>query len=115
MTVLVLVWLGRNLDHWGAGGGAQDTMGTRVGVLAQPRLQGADKGRHSSGEDGGDRAGPSTCSISLPSAGGAGDAAFLFFLDLVILGEMTAVLMFCSTGAATVASPVAAGFCCMLL
>ena len=53
--------------------------GARVGVLAQPGLEGADRGWRSSGEDSGEGAGPSTCSISLPSAGEAGDAAFLFF------------------------------------
>ena len=31
-------------------------------------------------------------------------------LDLVILGEMTGLLLFCSTGAAPVAGTVAAGF-----
>ena len=106
----VQAWFGRNLDHRGAGGGTQDAQGARVGVLAQPGLEGADPGRRSSGEDGGEGAGPSTCSITLPSAGDAGEAAFLFFLDLVILGEMTGVLLFFSTGAAPVTGTVAAGF-----
>ena len=97
-------WLGRNLDHGGAGGGAQVARCARVCVLMQPGLEGADGGRPSSGEDGGEGAGPSTCSILLPSAGDTGDAAFLFFLDLVILGEMTGVLLFCSAGTATVAA-----------
>ena len=52
----VRAWLGRNLDHGGAGGGAQDAIGARVGVLALPGLE----GWHSSGEDGGDVASPST-------------------------------------------------------
>ena len=94
----------------GAGNCAQDARGTRVGVLRQPGLEGADGGRCSSGEDSRDEADPSTCSILLPSAGDPGDAAFLFFLDLVILGEMTGVLLFCSTGTATVAGAVAANF-----
>ena len=93
----VRAWFGRNLDHGGAGGPR-----TPVALeLVSSR---------SSGEDGGEGAGPSTCSITLPSAGDAGEAAFLFFLDLVILGEMTVVLLFCSTGAAPVTITVAAGF-----
>ena len=107
LQMTVRAWLGRNLDHGGAGGGAQDAMGARVGVLALPGLEGAEPGWHSSGEEGGEGAGPSTCSISLLSAGDAGEAAFLFFLALVILGEMTGVLLF-STGAAPVAGTVAA-------
>ena len=107
----VRAWFGRNLDHGGAGGGAQDAMGARVGVLALPGLE----GWRSSGEDGGDVASPSTCSITLPSAGDAGEAAFLFFLALVILGEMTGVLLLGSTGAAPVAGTAAAGFCSTLL
>ena len=91
-------WFGRNLDQGGAGGGAQDARGARVGVLAQPGLEGADGGLHFSGEDCGEGAGPSTCLITLPSAGDAGDAAFLFFLDLVILGAMTGVLCFEALG-----------------
>ena len=78
-------WLSRNLDHSGAGGGAQGTRSTRVGVLTQPGLEGADGGLRSSGEDGGEGAGPSTCSILLPSAGDAGDAAFLFKVMLHVL------------------------------
>ena len=108
-------WLGRNLDHGGAGGGAQVARCARVCVLMQPGLEGADGGRRSSGEDGGEGAGPSTCSISLQSAGDAGNAAFLFFLDLVILGEMNGVLLFCTPGAATGAGAVAASCCCRLL
>ena len=54
-------WFGRNLDQGGAGGGAQDVRGARVGVLALPGLEGADPGRRSSGEDGGEGAGLSTC------------------------------------------------------
>ena len=100
----VRMWFGRNLDQGGADCGAQDARGARVGVLAQPGLERAARGWCSSGEDGGEGAGPSTCSILLPSAGDAGDAAFLFFLDLVILGEMTGVLLFCSAGTATVAA-----------
>ena len=100
----VCTWFGRNLDHGGAGGGAQDNMGARVGVLALPGLEGADPGLRSSGEEGGEGAGPSTCSISLPSAGDAGEAA------LVILGEMTGVLLLCSTGAAPITGTAAAGF-----
>ena len=103
LQMTVRTRLGRNLDHGGAGGGAQDAIGARVGVLALPGLE----GWGSSGEDGGDVASPSTCSITLPSAGDAGEAAFLFFLALVILGEMTGVLLF-STGAAPVAGTVAA-------
>ena len=103
-------WFGRNLDHGGAGSGAQNAMGARVGVLALPGLEGADPGRGSSGEEGGKGPGPSTCSLSLPSAGDAGEAAFIFFLALVILGEMTGVLSLCSTGAAPVAGTAAAGF-----
>ena len=107
----VQAWFGRNLDHRGAGGGTQDAQGARVGVLAQPGLEGADPGRRSSGEDGGEGAGPSTCSITLPSAGDAGEAAFLFFpRPGYPIGEMTGVLLFCSTGAAPVTCTVAAGF-----
>ena len=87
----------------------------RVGVLAQPGLEGADRGWRSSGEDSGEGAGPSTCSISLPSAGEAGDAAFLFFPSSGHLGEMIGVLLFCSTKAATGAAAVAARFCSLLL
>ena len=115
LQMMVRAWFGRNLDHGGAGGGAQDAMGARVGVLALPGLEGAETGRRSSGEEGGEGAGPSTCSISLLSAGDAGEAAFLFFLALVILGEMTGVLLLGSTGAAPVAGTAAAGFCSTLL
>ena len=73
--------------------------------FSQPGLEGADGGRCSSGEDSGEGAGPSTCLISLQSAGDAGDFAFLLFLDLVIL-EMTGVLVICTTGA------VAGASCC---
>ena len=111
----VRAWFGRNLDYGCAGGGAQDAMGARVGFLELPGLEGAEPGWRSSGEEGGEGAGPSTCSISLLSAGDAGEAAFLFFLALVILGEMTSVLLFCSTGAAPVAGTVAAGFRSTLL
>ena len=86
-------WLSRNLDHGGAGGGAQGTGGVGDGVLAHPGLEGADGGRQSSGDGGGEGAGPSTCSIPLHSAGDAGETAFLFFLDLVILGEVTCTLL----------------------
>ena len=48
----VRTWFGRNLDHGGAGGGAQDAMGARVGVLALPGLEGAEIGPRSSGEEG---------------------------------------------------------------
>ena len=56
LQMTVRAWLGRNLDHGGAGGGAQDAIGARVGVLALPGLE----GWHSSGEDGGDVASLST-------------------------------------------------------
>ena len=36
----------------------------------------------------------STCLILLQSAGDAGDAVFLFYLERVILGEMIGVLLF---------------------
>ena len=36
----------------GAGGGAQCARGAKVGILAQPALEGADGGQRSSGEDG---------------------------------------------------------------
>ena len=97
-------WLERNLDHGGAGGNPQCAKGTGAS-FSQPGLEGADGGRRSSGEDSGEGAGPSTCLISLQSAGDAGDFAFLFFLDLVIL-EMTGVLVICTTGA------VAGASCC---
>ena len=89
----VPAWLGRNLDHGGAGGGTH-ARGARSGVLPQPGLEGADGGRRFSEEDSGEGAGLSTCSISLQSAGDTGDAAFLFNLELVILGEMTGLLLF---------------------
>ena len=94
----VRAWFGRNLDHGGAGGPR-----TPVALeLVSSR---------SSGEDGGEGAGPSTCSITLPSAGDAGEAAFLFFpRPGYPIGEMTGVLLFCSTGAAPVTGTVAAGF-----
>ena len=111
LQMTMRAWLGKNLDHGGAGGGAQDAIGARVGVLALPGFG----GWRSSGEDGGDVAGLSTCSITLPSAGDAGEAAFLLFLALVILGEMTGVLLLGSTGAAPVAGTAAAGFCSTLL
>ena len=81
----VRMWFGRNLDQGGADCGAQDARGARVGVLAQPGLERAARGWCSSGEDGGEGAGPSTCSILLPSAGDAGDAAFLFKVMLHVL------------------------------
>ena len=103
-------WRGRNLDHGGAGGGAQGTRGVGDVVPARPGLVGAAWDRHSSGDGGGEWAGPSTCSSTLQSAGDAGEAAFLFFLDLVIIGEMSSpVEAAASTGA------VAAGCCCRLL
>ena len=78
----------------GVDGGGARARGARYGVLPQPGLEGADGGRRSSGEDGGEGAGPSTYSISLQSAGDAGEAAFLFFLERVILGEMISMLLF---------------------
>ena len=39
----VRAWFGRKLDHGGAGGGAQDARGARVGVLSQPGLEGVNK------------------------------------------------------------------------
>ena len=54
LQMTVRVWFGRNLDHRGTGGGVQDAGGARVGVLVQPGLEGADPGRRSSGEDGGE-------------------------------------------------------------
>ena len=93
-------WRGRNLDHGGAGGGAQGTRGVGDVVPARPGLVGAAWDRHSSGDGGGEWAGPSTCSSTLLSAGEAGEAAFLFFLDLVIIGEMSSpVEAAASTGA----------------
>ena len=44
------------------------------------------------GDGGGDEAGPSTCLKMANSAGEPGDATFRFFLDLVIIGEMTGLL-----------------------
>ena len=40
LQMTVRAWLGRNLDHGGAGGGTQDAIGARVGVLALPGLEG---------------------------------------------------------------------------
>ena len=57
--------------------------GARVDTLTQPGLEDVDGGRHSSGDAGGEGTDPSTCSISPQSAGDAGEAAFIFFLDLV--------------------------------
>ena len=81
----------------------------------QPGLEDVDGGRHSSGDAGGEGTDPSTCSISPQSAGDAGEAAFIFFLDLVILGEMTGVLLLELTGAAAGAGAAAAHRCCRLL
>ena len=53
LQMTMRAWFGRNLDHGGAGSGAQNAMGARVGVLALPGLEGADPGRGSSGEEGG--------------------------------------------------------------
>ena len=106
-------WLGRNLDHGGAGGGAQGTRGVGDVVPARPGLVGAAWDRHSSGDGGGEWAGPSTCSSTLLSAGEAGEAAFLFFLDLVIIGEMSSPVEAVETAASTGA--VAAGCSCRLL
>ena len=47
--------------------------------------------------------------------GDTGEAAFIFFLDLVILGEMTGVLLLELTGAAAGAGAAAADRCCRLL
>ena len=106
-------WRGRNLDHGGAGGGAQGTRGVGDVVPARPGLVGAAWDRHSSGDGGGEWAGPSTCSSTLLSAGEAGEAAFLFFLDLVIIGEMSSPVEAVETAASTGA--VAAGCSCRLL
>ena len=90
----------QELGPRGAGGGAQGTRGVGHGVPARPGLVGAAWDRHSSGDGGGEWAGPSTCSSTLQSAGDAGEAAFLFFLDLVIIGEMSSpVEAAASTGA----------------
>ena len=35
----VRAWFGRNMDYGGSGGGAQDAMGARVGVLARLGLK----------------------------------------------------------------------------
>ena len=78
----------------GVDGGGARARGARYGVLPQPGLEGADGGRRFSEEDSGEGAGLSTCSNSLQSAGNTGDAAFLFNLELVILGEMTGLLLF---------------------
>ena len=45
------------------------------------------------GEGGGELSGPSTWIIAAQSTGEAGDAAFRFFLALVITGEMTELLL----------------------
>ena len=94
MTVRTWLGTGQEPGPRGGAGGGGCAKGARSGVLPQPGLEGADGGRRSSGEDGGEGAGPSTYSISLQSAGDAGEAAFLLFLERVILGEMISMLLF---------------------
>ena len=55
-----------------------------------PPMLGADAcTKDGDGDSGGDEASPSTWSKMAYSAGEAGDVTFRFFLDLVIIGEMT--------------------------
>ena len=59
---------------------------------SQPRLGAEACTEEGDGDGGGDEASPSTWSKMAYSAGEPGDATFRFFLDLVIIGEMTGLL-----------------------